>query len=93
MARRPSGFGGLLPFRLEIPLRLKADQQRIERAGFHAGEPREVIAVGPLDRKSTRLNSSYVVISYAVFCLKRKIIKLSDLRWPVRFDGLPPVSH
>ena len=25
-----------------------------------------------LDRKSTRLNSSHVVISYAVFCLKKK---------------------
>src|SRR5690625_5741988 len=27
------------------------------------------------DRKSTRLNSSHVAISYAVFCLKKKIIK------------------
>src|SRR5437660_5807425 len=30
-----------------------------------------------LDRKSTRLNSSHVAISYAVFCLKKK--KLIDL--------------
>src|SRR5690554_1653604 len=29
----------------------------------------------PLDRKSTRLNSSHVRISYAVFCLKKKKIK------------------
>src|SRR5690349_23467814 len=28
--------------------------------------------VVPLDRKSTRLNSSHVEISYAVFCLKKK---------------------
>src|SRR5256885_11950112 len=28
-----------------------------------------------LDRKSTRLNSSHLVISYAVFCLKKKINK------------------
>src|SRR5690606_39912554 len=28
----------------------------------------------PLDRKSTRLNSSHVKISYAVFCLKKKYI-------------------
>src|SRR5699024_12100018 len=28
---------------------------------------------GELDRKSTRLNSSHVSISYAVFCLKKKI--------------------
>src|SRR5256885_9634822 len=27
----------------------------------------------PSDRKSTRLNSSHLVISYAVFCLKKKI--------------------
>src|SRR5256885_6722350 len=26
-----------------------------------------------LDRKSTRLNSSHLVISYAVFCLKKKL--------------------
>src|SRR5690554_7295626 len=29
-------------------------------------------AVEPTDRKSTRLNSSHVRISYAVFCLKKK---------------------
>src|SRR5436309_5903395 len=28
--------------------------------------------LGRLDRKSTRLNSSHVKISYAVFCLKKK---------------------
>src|SRR5699024_12114798 len=35
----------------------------------------EVIATNArlLDRKSTRLNSSHVSISYAVFCLKKKI--------------------
>src|SRR5207253_10146369 len=32
-----------------------------------------VVAVQPgADRKSTRLNSSHVAISYAVFCLKKK---------------------
>src|SRR5256885_4768557 len=28
-----------------------------------------------VDRKSTRLNSSHLVISYAVFCLKKKKVK------------------
>src|SRR5262245_64675864 len=28
--------------------------------------------IGPVDRKSTRLNSSHLGISYAVFCLKQK---------------------
>src|SRR5438034_1431974 len=31
-----------------------------------------ILAVFNLDRKSTRLNSSHTVISYAVFCLKKK---------------------
>src|SRR2546429_5221628 len=30
------------------------------------------------DRKSTRLNSSHGYISYAVFCLKKKNVELSD---------------
>src|SRR2546426_245136 len=31
-----------------------------------------------LDRKSTRLNSSHLVISYAVFCLKKKKTKITQ---------------
>src|SRR5256885_14105019 len=34
---------------------------------------------GLTDRKSTRLNSSHLVISYAVFCLKKKTLT-TDLR-------------
>src|SRR5204862_6797736 len=34
------------------------------------GDPRPAVLRG--DRKSTRLNSSHVEISYAVFCLKKK---------------------
>src|SRR5690625_5715219 len=33
----------------------------------------EVLREAGRDRKSTRLNSSHVAISYAVFCLKKKI--------------------
>src|SRR3712207_8862440 len=36
-------------------------------------------AMGRLDRKSTRLNSSHANISYAVFCLKKKKIELHIL--------------
>src|SRR3989454_7110085 len=35
-------------------------------------ESPEAAAVRGRDRKSTRLNSSHLVISYAVFCLKKK---------------------
>src|SRR5256885_10166399 len=34
--------------------------------------PAALVAAGGDDRKSTRLNSSHLVISYAVFCLKKK---------------------
>src|SRR2546426_2650074 len=36
------------------------------------GATSPAISVRPADRKSTRLNSSHLVISYAVFCLKKK---------------------
>src|SRR5439155_27378015 len=36
------------------------------------GRPMVSALVGMVDRKSTRLNSSHVAISYAVFCLKKK---------------------
>src|SRR3712207_8816613 len=35
--------------------------------------PPHQLAAAPEDRKSTRLNSSHANISYAVFCLKKKI--------------------
>src|SRR5688500_19149485 len=52
------------------------------RVGLHRDQPnawlpeRRLLAQKPShtheDRKSTRLNSSHLVISYAVFCLKKK---------------------
>src|SRR2546426_6172733 len=41
--------------------------------GGGAAVPAELSLLEPIeDRKSTRLNSSHLVISYAVFCLKKK---------------------
>src|SRR5690625_7059212 len=47
-------------------------------AAGHAPPIRQVDAciVQSQDRKSTRLNSSHVAISYAVFCLKKKKLKI-----------------
>src|SRR3989454_3500795 len=45
------------------PLGVQGDGSLIEGAN---------VTAGGLDRKSTRLNSSHLVISYAVFCLKKK---------------------
>src|SRR5439155_12444431 len=39
---------------------------------FERIDRREDVGDGIADRKSTRLNSSHVAISYAVFCLKKK---------------------
>src|SRR5439155_26082625 len=41
-------------------------------AGTFYGRDGQRQATPHLDRKSTRLNSSHVAISYAVFCLKKK---------------------
>src|SRR5690349_22825756 len=41
------------------------------------------------DRKSTRLNSSHVEISYAVFCLKKKNVIIST----TRSDGKAERAH
>src|SRR5476649_2318342 len=40
---------------------------------------RPTIVAWPTDRKSTRLNSSHTVISYAVFCLKKKNSQLVNI--------------
>src|SRR5256885_5113379 len=50
-----------------------ADERDVARCTAGGGEHRGSAE----DRKSTRLNSSHLVISYAVFCLKKKKIGLS----------------
>src|SRR5256885_3528783 len=45
----------------------------------------------PPDRKSTRLNSSHLVISYAVFCLKKK--KKKHYTCPHPTQPTPPHLH
>src|SRR5260221_9611536 len=49
---------------------IRPSLQRHLQRGLQPLAPRNL---HPLDRKSTRLNSSHTVISYAVFCLKKKI--------------------
>src|SRR5260221_1943611 len=43
-----------------------------ERQAREIAHPQIAAACARRDRKSTRLNSSHTVISYAVFCLKKK---------------------
>src|SRR5256885_3849875 len=78
MIRRPPRstlFPYTTLFRSRRPLRAPAAAPR-RRA--HAGTARaRRDRSRPLDRKSTRLNSSHLVISYAVFCLKKKKINIT----------------
>src|SRR5256885_8377224 len=56
----------------------EAREQTRELAGFFDHWPARVFHVhAHRDRKSTRLNSSHLVISYAVFCLKKKKINVT----------------
>src|SRR5438132_7904213 len=50
---------------------LDRQHQRLEITGIVVHHHHHVVP-DYLDRKSTRLNSSHTVISYAVFCLKKK---------------------
>src|SRR5256885_11060954 len=53
--------------------RLDADGRLVVTSQESRDQSRNLeIAREKVDRKSTRLNSSHLVISYAVFCLKKK---------------------
>src|SRR5258708_16269153 len=58
------------------PARLWRDQRGTDLRGFRRQLERGRGGF-QLDRKSTRLNSSHQIISYAVFCLKKKKKRLS----------------
>src|ERR1039457_7350050 len=63
-----------------------------ERAAEIAGKPAALFV--PTDRKSTRLNSSHLVISYAVLCLhkkkKRTVLCFPVVVCPSRESRRPP---
>src|SRR5256885_7191592 len=78
----PLGGLGRAPHR---PHHLAGDQvgdTGQEQQQHHAADDQRVLhqADRALDRKSTRLNSSHLVISYAVFCLKKKKKRKITLR-------------
>src|SRR5207253_7973029 len=62
--------------------RRRAATHRARRGRVFAAEAqpgRQDTLRGVQDRKSTRLNSSHVAISYAVFCLKKKKKKTNNI--------------
>src|SRR5256885_13252348 len=84
MIRRPPR-STLFPYTTlfrSITLRRWVKQGILSKAWLGTGE--EAVTIGSVqDRKSTRLNSSHLVISYAVFCLKKKNTPLSTSRYQV----------
>src|SRR5690606_42036854 len=52
--------------------RSQAEPENRHRHPTRQSRPKAAMGQNPRDRKSTRLNSSHVKISYAVFCLKKK---------------------
>src|SRR6266540_5686942 len=55
-----------------LPIDPKGDVPNLELAGVNGNWWVGLSVLHTLDRKSTRLNSSHITISYAVFCLKKK---------------------
>src|SRR5947208_4747573 len=71
-----------VPLRFSIPAQKKQRQTAIHIGGVQTGiqlQSATKVSDG-LDRKSTRLNSSHQIISYAVFCLKKKKKKRTKYR-------------
>src|SRR5438132_1597446 len=68
----PAEAAALLAARLEAAGAVVTGPAALELSRILAGWPRLGAEVDDRDRKSTRLNSSHTVISYAVFCLKKK---------------------
>src|SRR6266508_5991197 len=56
-------------------------------AGHHELPEAHVLQIERVDRKSTRLNSSHVAMSYAVFCLKKKT-KNEDIFWIISLNKM-----
>src|SRR5690606_40961079 len=69
LIERQQAGGPLRAGRIRLFPAATRDADRERR--YHLRSPGRTIT-SPEDRKSTRLNSSHVKISYAVFCLKKK---------------------
>src|SRR5256885_8243849 len=92
MIRRPPR-STLFPYTTlfrSVPVRRKALGHVAHAVSMMGLLRRAVTERGKTDRKSTRLNSSHLVISYAVFCLKKKHEAAANVRR--KFLGPPDIS-
>src|SRR5256885_11910616 len=75
-----------------LPIWAERTVSSAPRASIRSWMPRSP-RPDPKDRKSTRLNSSHLVISYAVFCLKKKKDCDSQQNYILIRHKLPHVSR
>src|SRR5437667_6532263 len=81
MSENRRGRHVVLPVDQLMPLPIVGEEQVVVVGELHArAGGLHVVAPGheARDRKSTRLNSSHITISYAVFCLKKKTYAVSS---------------
>src|SRR5256885_11915896 len=80
-----------------LPPQVRCCQPEPKRYRFlsHRRIPRITRTPQRRDRKSTRLNSSHLVISYAVFCLKKKkaVRHRAGGRYQYTYDALVPGAN
>src|SRR5690349_22804267 len=68
----PCGNGRIVCLKTHFERALQSAQRRRRAGGDREIGGKTADRISREDRKSTRLNSSHVEISYAVFCLKKK---------------------
>src|SRR2546426_3326301 len=99
MIRRPPR-STLFPYTTLFRSTLGGDMERIWLKSYPPGVPAEIDThqyrslvelFEKRDRKSTRLNSSHLVISYAVFCLKKK--KMLEVEGGSREECMKILRH
>src|SRR5256885_9450128 len=70
----------------QIDIRSRIFQRRLRLPGHRLLVGRDRLLAAAEDRKSTRLNSSHLVISYAVFCLKKNVKNVWSAPFPPAND-------
>src|SRR2546426_4821263 len=66
------GTGSVGSDYLDVIVRRGVEERTVRTLAEYLAARKRMLDLSQLDRKSTRLNSSHLVISYAVFCLKKK---------------------
>src|SRR5207249_6393453 len=89
LVRVPESFFQLYPLEAQVVMASLADASDLLRVLLNGGHSAKAGYLA--DRKSTRLNSSHVSISYAVFCLKKK--KKNQIIYTIKQPTFTDFAH